>query len=730
MKIETYHLSLHGMHSASVVKQIKKNLLALNGVKQVSINFAEHSAVIKAEIEFLFIQEALEKLGFHAVLNETNVDELNNRSQDKKRYLPLLLKTIVAGIIGIAIFMGSHLHYYPPAQLTNGMLIWTLIALLTLVVLIYSAGHFYLDLIKTKFNTPYSLFIIGVTIAFIYSLLVLYCPLLFPTLARHLYFDAIALIIAITNLGKFILEKIKTQSNATLQQLINLQPTLAQIVDNKGSEKSITIEEIKLNDILRIKPGEQIPVDGNIILGESHIDESMLTGESHAIKKTKDEYVLAGSINKSSSIFYKATRIGQDTTLAKKISHLQKALSSNSSLNITLEKITTLFFILVLLLIIISSVLWYYVGPQPTINYVIPTIISLLIISNPKGFRLSAKFPIKVALNKAAKKGILFQHANNLLNTAKISTVILNKTGTLTKGTPTVTNIYAFNQQSIHDMLAIAASIEKHSSHPIAKAIVHSARLEKLSLFATKDFQSFEAQGVYARNGDTHLRLGNVEFMQNNNILVSKDCENQADFYAAQGQTPLYLAMNEIIIGIISLSDPIKPTVIEGIKCLQKNNVKVILLTGDNQKTAYSIAMEIGVDDFFAELSAKAKQEKITEFRHKNDVIAILSNKHIDSTNHITDIRIEVYNEYDKLINSTDITLMKNSLLAISDAIDIAKTSVKKIKQNLSFTLIYNLLCLAVAAGILYPFCGLLLNPIVSAVALVLSSLLIVINSI
>lgn len=638
----------------------------------------------------------------------------------------LLYKTVFAAVIGAPLFIFAMLN------ISFNPIINMVVALLTLLVLIYSGGHFFKgawNAFKIHQANMDTLVSIGTGMAWLYSAAVVFFPHYFPALARHVYFESAVVIIALINLGTLLELRARKNTSAAIQALIGLQAKTARIIKN-NQEFDIPIEEVQLNDLIRVRPGEKISVDGLIIEGHSSVDESMLTGEPIPVEKSKDDTVVGGTINKTGSFIFKATKIGADTVLAKIIETVQHAQASKPALAKMADNISAIFAPLVIIIAIATAIIWFNVGPNPKDAYVLITAMSVLIIACPCALGLAVPISVMVGVGKAAEHGVLIRNGDALQLAGQLKTLVLDKTGTVTEGKPSVTHIYAEKKWDEKGLLQLAASVEVHSEHAFAEAILTAAQERHIEVLPATQFEAVSGQGAKAVVHKATVLLGNQKFMQKNNISVS-------DSYAQHGETPIYMAVDTIFAGVILMADKIKPDSASAIKQLQKMGLDTILLTGDHHETANFIAKQVGIKTVLAEVSPEDKsneikklQENATKNQRKNNIIGMVGDGINDAPALAqADVGFAIGSGTDIAIESADITLMRSSLHGIVDAIYISKATVRNMKQNLFGAFIYNIIGIPIAAGILFPFTGLLLNPMIAGLAMALSSVTVVMNA-
>jgi Cu+-exporting ATPase len=608
---------------------------------------------------------------------------------------------------------------------------WFIVGIVTLVVMAIAGKQFYngaWQSFKNHTANMDTLIALGTGTAWLYSMVVVIAPSVLPEVARHVYFEASAMIIGLISLGLAFEVKARGRTSEAIKRLIGLQPKTARVVrDNK--EQDIAISEVLKNETVRVRPGEKIPVDGEVIEGRSSVDESMLTGEPMPVNKSEGDTVVAGSINKSGTLLFKATHIGSETTLASIINMVKRAQNSKPSIGRLADVISGVFVPTVMIIAVLAGLAWLNFGPEPSIAYAVVAVTTVLIIACPCALGLATPMSIMVGIGKAAELGILIRNGEALQTTSKITTMILDKTGTITEGKPTVTDIINFNDSDKVHVLKLAASLESGSEHPLAQAIVSYAENEDITIEKVSDFNAVTGQGVTGTlNGQT-LLFGNEALMSQHNISIA-EAKEQAEQLASAAKTPMYFAIDTQLQAIIAVADPIKDDSAEAIKRLQKKGIHVVMLTGDNQATAKAVANKVGIKDFIAQVMPDDKASEVTKRQAKGEIVGMTGDGINDAPALAqADVGFAIGTGTDVAIESADITLMRGSLQSLGDAIAISSATIVNIKQNLFGAFIYNVAGIPIAAGLLYPFFGILLNPVVAGAAMALSSLTVVTNA-
>ncbi len=726
-KEQVVHLRIMGMSCASCVRTIEQALKKVAGVIDATVNFADQTATVKGRAQHEALIATISDIGYQAsLLNNTNEE-----NQELQHYRRLLLKTFVAGILGIPLFLFGLANSLPNLSTTTGQIAWIFIGLATLAVMFYSGGHFYRGAWRSFWAhtaTMDTLIGLGTGAAWLFSMIVVLFPNSVPSLAQHAYFEASAIIIALVNLGAALEMRARGKTSEAIKRLIGLQPKTARIIRDE-KELDIPIEQVAVEDVIRVRPGEKIPIDGLITEGHSAVDESMLTGEPLPVEKNVGDEVVGGTLNKTGSFIFKATRIGKDTALAQIVSLVKQAQNSKPPIARLADLISAFFVPSVLIIAVIAALVWFDLGPDPKIAYMLVSAMTVLIIACPCALGLASPISVMVGVGKAAESGILIRNGDALQESGNLTTVVLDKTGTITEGQPSVTALHPVNGWDETTLLQWAASIEKGSEHPLAAAIVKAAADKNLSLLSHETFEAVAGHGIRAQLSGKSMLFGNRKLMEDNDIDLLQ-LPKIADQLASKGQTPMYLATDGQIAGIVSVADPIKTDSQAAISSMQQLGLKVVMITGDNQLTAQAIAKQAGIDHFFAEVLPQDKSEKIAELQRNGEVVGMVGDGINDAPALAkANVGFAIGTGTDVAIESADITLMRGSLQGVVDAIAISKATLNNIKQNLFGAFIYNGLGIPVAAGILYPFIGLLLNPMIAGAAMAMSSLTVVSNA-
>ena len=575
---------------------------------------------------------------------------------------------------------------------------------------------------------------IGTGVAFLFSILGLLFPSFFPDQFKtadgsvHLYFEATAVVLTLVLLGQLLEAKAHTKTNGAIKELLKLAPTNATIVVN-GEEKQISIHDIQSGDTIRVKPGEKIPVDGKITEGKSTIDESMISGEPIPVDKQENDEVKSGTINGKQSFLMVAEKIGSETLLSQIVQMVTDASRSRAPIQNLVDKISRYFVPIVVLISIITFFIWWLFGPEPKLVYGFVNAIAVLIIACPCALGLATPMSVMVGVGKGAKLGVLIKNAEAIEKMDKIDVLITDKTGTLTEGKPSVEKIVV-NEANENEVLAKIASLNQNSEHPLANAIVTFAKDKNVDFFKVNDFDAVTGMGVVGKINEERILLGNQKLLEQEKVPLNQSIENEVESEQEKGKTVSYIAIDGKLIGYITITDAIKKTSLEAIQKLKEQGVSVVMLTGDNEKTAKAVAEELKVSDFKASCLPEDKLNYIKKLQEQGKIVAMAGDGINDAPALAqADIGIAMGTGTDVAIESAKITLVKGDLKGIVKAKELSHAVMKNIKQNLFFAFIYNSIGIPIAAGLLFPFFGMLLSPMIAALAMSFSSVSVIANA-
>jgi Cu+-exporting ATPase len=659
-------------------------------------------------------------------------EQRETRSLSRKFWIALVLTIPVLFLAMGHAIPGLEIDSIVPKRIGK----WIEFALTTPVVL-WAGGFFFTRAWQSIVNRSLNMFTliaVGVGAAYFYSVIAVIAPGIFPSsFRRHgevdLYFEAAAVITTLILLGQLIEAKARSRTGHAIKALLGLAAKTAHRVRD-GQEHEIAVDEIQKGDVLRVRPGEKIPIDGVIVDGKSNIDESMITGEPIPVSKRAGEKVIGATVNQTGSFLMRAERIGSETVLAQIVQMVADAQRSRAPIQKLADTVSGYFVPGVIGVAIITFIVWSIVGPAPSMAYALVNAVSVLIIACPCALGLATPMSIMVGVGRAAQAGILVKNAEAIEVTEKVTHLVTDKTGTLTAGKPEVVSRIAANTVSERDPLRIAASVESQSEHPLARAIVEAAKKEKIEFQEVTDFHSITGGGVFGNlNGKTIL-IGKEKFLADSNVRFPEDLTKEAHRLQERAETTVWIAVNGDAIGVLGIADPIKPTTREAVRKLHEMGLKIIMCTGDNRRTAESVARDLGIDEFKAEVMPDEKIEIVRDLKTQGAIVAMAGDGINDAPAlAAADVGIAMGAGTDVAIESAGIILVKGDLMGIVKAIHLSRAVMRNIRQNLFFAFIYNALGVPIAAGVLYPFFGLLLSPMIAGAAMSFSSASVIANA-
>ena len=737
--LKTYTFKIEGMTCSACANRVERVTKKLDGVENSSVNFATENLTVNIDediIGYSKIKEAVDKAGYK-LIKEEEKDSGKSKIDESKL---LLIRFIVSACFSIPLLIITmgHMVGMPLPNIIdpmNNSLNFAIIQIILTLPVMIIGYKFYKVGLKNLFKlSPNmdSLIAISTLAAFIYGIFGIYKIKAGDShYAMHLYFESVAVILTLITLGKYLESVSKGKTSQAIKALMGLAPKTATIIrDNK--EMTIPIEEVISGDIVLVKPGEKIPVDGEVIEGNTSIDESMLTGESIPVEKTIGSSVVGASINKTGFIKYRATKVGKDTALSQIVKLVEEAQGSKAPIAKMADVISSYFVPTVIILAVIASIGWLIAGETPL--FAITIFIAVLVIACPCALGLATPTAIMVGTGKGAENGVLIKGGEALETAHLINTIVFDKTGTITEGKPIVTDIIS-SGISEDELLVIAASAEKGSEHPLGEAIVKCAEEKKLNFKNIDKFNAIPGHGIEVKIDDKEVLLGNRKLMddkkiKSENVSNNSDLFEQGNNLAEQGKTPMYIAINNNLVGIIAVADIVKPSSKKAIESLHNMGIKVAMITGDNKKTAEAIAKQVGIDLVLSEVLPEDKANEVKKLQKDNLKVAMVGDGINDAPALAqADVGIAIGSGTDVAIESADIVLMKSDLMDVTTAIKLSRATIKNIKQNLFWAFGYNVLGIPVAMGILHIFGGPLLNPMIAAAAMSLSSVSVLTNA-
>ena len=726
-------LPIQGIDCASCVQKIEQALLESKGVTNTVVNLATERArveYIPEETNLAEIKKTIESTGYKVIDTEVEEVEDYERVIREREYNKLKRKFFFGLVISVIVLIGS-LEWIPgvPRILTNYYLLW----LLATPVQFWAGWQFYRGAwgaFRHRNADMNTLIAVGTSAAYLYSI----AAILFPSFFRSggiepkVYFDTSVVIITLILLGRVLEARAKGQTSEAIKRLIGLQPKTARVIRN-GNEIDIPVQNVLVGDLVVVRPGEKIPVDGIVKDGKSFVDESMITGESIPVEKKTGDEVIGATINKSGSFRFEATRVGKDTALALIIKLVQEAQGSKAPIQRLADVIAGYFVPVVISIAILTFIIWYIFGPNPALTFALLNFVAVMIIACPCALGLATPTAIMVGTGKGAEKGVLIKGGESLETAHKINSIVFDKTGTLTKGEPEVTDIIPLDKLSAKEILFYAGSAEKKSEHPLGEAIVRKAIEEKIELKNSLEFNSIAGFGIEARIDDKDVLLGNQKMMEERKVEI-QSLVSKAEELTGDGKTAIYLSIDGKGAGIIAVADTLKDNSEQAVRELHNLGLEVVMLTGDNRRTAEAIARKVGIDRVLSEVLPEDKVYEVRKLQNEGKIVAMVGDGINDAPALAqADVGIAIGTGTDIAMEASDITLIRGDLSGVVTAIKLSKNTIRIIRQNLFWAFIYNVLGIPIAAGVLYPFFGILLNPMIASAAMAFSSVSVVSNS-
>ncbi|WP_088332476.1 heavy metal translocating P-type ATPase [Lacimicrobium sp. SS2-24] len=730
-------LALSGMNCASCVAKIEKALQQQPGVLRAHVNLASEKArvdVLEGMVNTQQLISIIREAGYDARTEQNNADEQSNhKAQEQQR----LKKAFwLAALLTLPVFvmeMGGHLvapfhHWLMDAigQRTS----WAVQFVLTTSVLAGPGRQFFRIGFPALFKGApdmNSLVALGTSAAWLYSTVTLFLPSILPEGTHNVYFESAAVIVTLILLGRFLEARSKGRTGDAISRLVNMQAKTARVKRDDQSE-DVPLEEIVKGDLIIVRPGERIAVDGTVVSGDTWVDESMLTGEPIPVEKHPGDKVVGGTVNQKGSLVIEAENVGEDSVLANIIRMVEQAQATRLPVQALVDKVTAVFVPVVMTLALITLLIWFWFGPEPSLTFALVNAVAVLIIACPCAMGLATPVSIMVGTGKAAENGILFRKGEALQILQDARVIAFDKTGTLTRGQPELTDFHVKDQQDEDRLLAMAAAIEDNSEHPIAQAIVRAARQRSLNLPQVSDVQTHSGLGIEARIDNQHIQLGADRYLKESANL--SEYQDSAAKMADEGKTPLYMAVDGEIVALIAVADTLREGAKEAIEALHQAGFATAMITGDNRRTGEAIAAKLGIDQCMAEVMPEGKVESIKNLKAKYGQVTFVGDGINDAPALAeADTGIAIGTGTDIAIESADVVLMRADIGGVVNALKISGATLTNIRQNLFWAFAYNALLIPVAAGILYPHFGILLSPMLAAGAMALSSLFVLSNA-
>jgi len=734
--VERVTVPVRGLELAPSGERLERALLAVEGVRAAAVNLAAEQVVVDFVPHLVSAEDlrrAIHSAGYEP--GEVAGPAVDGEQQRRERQVRALrAQFLAAALLSLPILWGSLHHMgvrgvWVPAILTD----WRVQLLLALPVQFWAGGRFYRGAWAaarhgtTDMNT---LIAVGTSAAFGYSVVATFFPQLFIAggLQPNVYYETASIIIAFILLGRFLEARAKGRTSEAIRRLMGLRPRTARVL-REGREVDIPVDDVQVGDVVVVRPGEKIPVDGVIISGRSTVDESMLTGESLPVEKGEGDEVIGATLNKTGSFRFRATRVGRETALAQIIRLVEEAQGSKAPIQRLVDRIASYFVPAVITIAVVTAAAWLLVGPQPRLTYALLAFVSVLIIACPCAMGLATPTAIMVGIGRGAEEGVLIRNAEALERLRQVDTVVLDKTGTLTRGQPAVTDVLPADGFSEAEVLRLAAAAERGSEHPLGEAIVARARAAGIQVPEPDDFDALPGQGIVARVEGRRVVAGNRRLLESQGVRPN-ELDAQAAVLAGDGKTPMFLAVDGTPAGLIAVADTLKPESAGVVAALHRLGLEVVMLTGDVRATAEAIARQAGIDRVLAEVRPEQKAATVRALQQEGRVVAMVGDGINDAPALAqADVGIAIGAGTDVAIESADVVLVGSDLRGVRTAIALSRQTVRAIRQNLFWAFIYNVALIPVAAGVLYPFTGVLLNPVFAALAMAFSSVTVVSNS-
>ena len=735
-------IPIANMHCTSCVIRIELELGMTPGVIKAEANTMTNAVDVEYQPErtsYDALEEAIARAGCRVAEPPVllDVEAYPEEAAQQAEYNLLMRKFWFAAAVSVPVMLLSYPDLIPglrdwmPMGSTTRRIIWALLGVLSLPVLVWSGSQFFTgmwDALKHRAANMHTLIAVGISAAYAYSVVAVAFPQLFPRMElAEVFWDVTTVVVALVVLGLALEIKAKGRTSEAIKKLIGLQAKTARVLRD-GKEIDLPVEEVLVGDNLVVKPGDKIAVDGEITDGSSAIDESMITGESMPVEKRTGDEVIGGTLNKTGSFKFRATKVGKDTALASIIRMVKDAQGSKAPIQRVVDTVSGYFVPAVMILAILAFVVWYLFGPEPRLIFATIVFVTTLIIACPCALGLATPTSLTVGIGKGAENGILIRSGDALQSAETLDCIILDKTGTITRGEPSLTDVVSKGSDEA-TVLRLAASLERGSEHPLGEAIVKGAEARKVNIVDAKDFAAIPGHGVGGRVDDRAVLLGNARLMRDRGIaidLLTADWER----LAGEGKTPMYVAADGTALGLIAVADTVKSDSKAAIAVLQSLGLEVVMMTGDNERTAKAIARQVGIERVLADVLPEAKAHEVQKLQLEGKSVGMVGDGINDAPALAqADVGFAIGTGTDVAIEASDVTLIAGSLMGVATAIEISKATMRNVRQNLVGAFGYNVLGIPVAMGVLYPFLGLLLSPLIAAAAMAFSSVTVVTNA-
>jgi len=740
----TARIPIKNMHCSSCIIRIELALQMTPGIVSARASLGPNAADIEYQpekVDFDAIRRAIESAGYHVA--EPKIDARSEvldpaEAANEEEYRSLMRKFWFAAAISIPVMALSYPDLIPglrdwmPMGSDTRRTVWALLGVLSLPVLVWAGSQFFTgmgDALKHRAANMHTLIAIGISAAYVYSVVAVAAPGIFPNMAlAEVFWDVTDVVVALVVLGLALEIKAKGRTSQAIKKLIGLQAKTARVIRD-GKEIDIPVEEVLVNDLVVVRPGEKIPVDGQVTAGSSAVDESMITGESMPVEKQVGDEVIGGTLNKTGSFRFTATKVGKDTALASIIRMVKDAQGSKAPIQRVVDTVSGYFVPAVMILAVLAAIAWYDFGPEPRVIFATVVLVTTLIIACPCALGLATPTSLTVGIGKGAENGILIRSGDALQAAEKLDAIILDKTGTITKGEPAVTDVVVTQGHDERNVLRLTASLERGSEHPLGEAIVNGAEARNLSLSDAEAFAAIPGHGVSGRVDGHEVLFGNAKLMLDRGISIAT-LETEWGRLANEGKTPMYVSIDNKAAGLVAVADTVKADSKAAIEVLKGLGIEVVMLTGDNKRTGRAIGREVGIERVLAEVLPDDKAHEVQKLQLEGKSVGMVGDGVNDAPALAqADVGFAIGTGTDVAIEASDVTLIKGSLMGVVTAIEISRATMRNVRQNLVGAFGYNTLGIPVAMGVLYPFIGLLLSPLIAAAAMAFSSVTVVTNA-
>lgn len=740
-KLLIKEIPITGMTCAACVRRVENAVASVPGVTEVEVSLATEAARVHYEpgaLEADAIRDAVIAAGYD-VDSEAETEDLEEtlRRRDEEREAEargLLHRFQIGALFGVPVVIIGHAQFIPGLQdLSPGVMrgLWTLSGFLTIPIMVYVGGRFFTGgwaAFRRHDANMDTLVALGTGAAWIYSTVAVAFPWLFPEGTGHPFYEATAVVITLVVLGQALEARARGRTSQAVRRLMDLRPLVASVIRD-GVELEIPAAEVKVGEMVVVRPGEKFPVDGCVHEGRSAVDESMVTGESIPVEKAPGDEVVGGTINASGVIHFVAERVGSEMVLSRIVQMVRDAQGAKPPIQRIVDVVASYFVPSVMIVSVVSFAVWYSVGPAPALSYAVVVAVAVLVIACPCALGLATPISIMVAVGKAAEHGILIRNGEALQLARGVDTIVLDKTGTVTQGAATLTDVIPMEGVSEADLLRLVAAVEAGSEHPLGKAVIDGASARGVQSERATDFLAVPGQGVRATVGERTVLVGTASFLAEAGV-DTEDLERKSDELAAEGRTPILAAAEGKPLGVLGIFDPVKPDSVMAIRRLQAMGKRVVILTGDHEATARAVAREVGVETVLARVRPEQKAQRIAEIQEGGGRVAMVGDGINDAPALAqADVGIAIGTGTDVAMEAGDVTLMGGSLEGVVELMEISEATFINIRQNLVGAFIYNVLGIPVAAGVFYPFFGILLSPVIAGAAMAFSSVTVVTNA-